>query len=438
MKDIKKLILIIAIICIIMVVLILLLKVNSKYNTTNTLNEIELVEEVEDVEDMENTLKRMNDRSDFYAVEGCITKFYTYYADSFSSDDLSEEGAKAIYSMLNEEYIKENEITQQNIVTKLKKINISRININEMYVNQKSENIYVYIVKGRLRETATGNISDFKLMLMLDMLKGTFNVFLDDYITKNYSDIELGQELEIEIPTNIEKNSYNTFDYEVIDDEEYVRKLMEKYKEEMLFDRESAYNHLDKEYREKRFENFSDFELYAKANTAKNVTLKLTRYRKEIYDDYTEYVCVDGKGNYYIFKEDSVMNYGMILDTYTIDLPDFVEKYDNQSKEQRVALNLNKVMMAINEKDYKYVYNKLNTTYKNTYFADYNAFITYLTKAFYDSNEMKIKKMEGVGQNTYNATITITNTDNSEETRELILIVRLHEDRNFEMSFGIK
>ena len=128
----------------------------------------------------------------------------------------------------------------------------------------------------------------------------------------------------------------------------------------------------------------------------------------------------------------------MILDTYTVDLPDFIDKYDKESKEQKVALNLNKIIMAINEKDYKYVYNKLNNTYKNTYFTDYNVFVTYLTNNFYSSNEMKIKKMESVGQNTYNATITVTNTNNAEETKELILIVRLLEDRNFEMSFGIK
>lgn len=437
MRNIEKII--ILLIVLIVIIMCLLMKFIAKNDTTNTLNEIEIVDDViENEEVIGNTIERIEDRSDFFAVKSCVSKFYTYYADSFSTDSLSNQGIKAVYNMLDKKYIEDNEITEQNLVSKLSKINTSRVNINDMYVDQKNENIYIYIVKGKLREIETKKVADFELMLMLDMKNSTFTVFLNDYINKYYNNMQRIEGMNIDVPERIEENNYNTFDYKVINDEEYVRELMARYKEEMLNDKQNAYNHLDEEYKEKRFEDFSDFEAYAKANTKKNVILKLAQYRKKIYDDYTEYVCVDTKGNYYIFKEESVMNYGMILDTYTVDLPDFIEKYDKESKEQKVALNLNKIIMAINEKDYKYVYNKLNNTYKNTYFTDYNVFVTYLTNNFYSSNEMKIKKMESVGQNTYNATITVTNTNNAEETKELILIVRLLEDRNFEMSFGIK
>ena len=437
MRNIEKVI--ILLIVLIVIIMCLLMKFIAKNDTTNTLNEIEIVDDViENEEVIDNTIERIEDRSDFFAVKSCVSKFYTYYADSFSTDSLSNQGIKAVYNMLDKKYIEDNEITEQNLVSKLSKINTSRVNINDMYVDQKNENIYIYIVKGKLREIETKKVADFELMLMLDMKNSTFTVFLNDYINKYYNNMQRIEGTNIDVPERIEENNYNTFDYKVINDEEYVRELMARYKEEMLNDKQNAYNHLDEEYKEKRFEDFSDFEAYAKANTKKNVILKLAQYRKKIYDDYTEYVCVDTKGNYYIFKEESVMNYGMILDTYTVDLPDFIEKYDKESKEQKAALNLNKIIMAINEKDYKYVYNKLNNTYKNTYFTDYNVFVTYLTNNFYSSNEMKIKKMESVGQNTYNATITVTNTNNAEETKELILIVRLLEDRNFEMSFGIK
>lgn len=437
MKDIEKLIL--ALIIVSGIIIILLIRINSNNDTTNTLNEVEIIEEEEIVEEnISHTLQIVKDRSDFFAVEGCISKFYTYYSDCFSTDSLSNQGIKAVYNMLDKKYIEENEITEKNIIKKLSKINNAKANIHEMYVDEKSENIYVYIAKGKLREKDTNNILDFELMLMLDMQNKTFTVFLKDYIDKYYNELELGKEIDIEVPDKIEENDYNIYDYKVIDDEEYVRKLIARYKEEIFYDKESAYNHLDQEYREKRFENFSDFETYLKANTKKNVILKLAQYRKTIYDDYKEYVCIDTKGNYYIFKEKSVMNYGMILDTYTVNLPDFIKKYDGQNEVQKVASNINKLVMAINEQDYKYVYNKLNTTYKNTYFTDYNTFETFLTKEFYDLNELGIEGSEKVGQKTYTVNLKITDTNNVENVKECTIIVRLKENRDYEISFGIQ
>lgn len=51
------------------------------------------------------------------------------------------------------------------------------------------------------------------------------------------------------------------------------------------------------------------------------------------------------------------MNFTVILDTYTIDLPEFTEKYTKASDEEKVLLNIQKGFTAINDKDYRYVYN---------------------------------------------------------------------------------
>ena len=65
------------------------------------------------------------------------------------------------------------------------------------------------------------------------------------------------------------------------------------------------------------------------------------------------YVCKDGKDNFYIFNVNKVLDYTVVLDTYTVDLPEFTEKYNKVNAQEKVALNINKVITALNNKDYK-------------------------------------------------------------------------------------
>ena len=66
---------------------------------------------------------------------------------------------------------------------------------------------------------------------------------------------------------------------------------------------------------------------------AKYKPLELKSYKIDKNNDYTQYVLIDNLENYYIFRETSVMDYTVILDTYTIDLPEFLEKYENAKYE---------------------------------------------------------------------------------------------------------
>lgn len=435
MNNIKKLILIISIICVIIIGLIVVL-IKIKTDTTNSIDEIEYMgEETSGVYD--NSFQQVDSRNNFYSVEACIKKFYIYYAGMFSSEEGQDEYQKAVYNMMDDKYKEYKGISENNIIEKMPEFKESKVNINEMYFIQKTQNMYVYFAKGRLRELGANTVSDFEIMVTIDSSNRTFEVCLEDYIKEKYNEIAIGDELKIDTLESIEINDDNKYDYKTIDEDTYATDLLARYKEEVLFDVENAYNHLDEEYREKRFGSLDEFKTYAQQNIYKNVTLKLQQYRTRLYNEYTEYICMDQNNNYYIFKEKNVMNYGMLLDTYTIDLPDFITKYDSQENEQKVALNVDKIVSAINEKDYKYVYSKLNATYKNKYFSNYDTFVQIMKNNFYDSNELAVEKCESVGQNTYTATIKLTNSKDETQTKSIVVTVKLLDDRNFEMSFAI-
>jgi soluble lytic murein transglycosylase len=85
-------------------------------------------------------------------------------------------------------------------------------------------------------------------------------------------------------------------------------------------------------YDAKNIKQYGEFESYEEWNIYFSTIklLELEKYLIKQRDGYTEYTLIDTYGNYYIFQETSPMQYTVVLDTYTIDIPEFVEKYSNE------------------------------------------------------------------------------------------------------------
>ena len=308
-----------------------------------------------------------------------------------------------------------------------------------MYVSQKTENILVYIIEGTLREKVSNKISDFQIMLQLDSQNRTFTVFLEDYIKEKYkSSFKIGDELDINIQNNIERNDNNTYDYISVTEETYVTDLFNKYKEEVIYNSSLAYEHLNEEYKNKRYGTIEKFKEYTKDNIRKNIIAKITKYQKTVTDDYTQYVCIDQNENYYIFRENAVMDYTLILDTYTIDLPEFIQKYNNAEEKEKILLNIQKIFEAINSGDYQYVYNKLDNTFKTNYFGTLEQFEKYIKTNWYNDNKVSYGSYQKNGD-VYVYNIQITNGENtSAEKINKKIVMQLKEGTDFVMSFNVK
>lgn len=445
-KKLLILIIILIVMLIILTVCVIGLKQQIQYN---------IISEDEGITDIiiDSKLKKVSNRNNFYVVKSCINKFYTSYTTIYESENDNyvmdeeaktsiekeqKENAEIIYNMLDSKYIEFKGITKENILTKLEKINDSIVNITNMYVSEKSNNILIYIVNGTLRERMTGEISNFEMMVEVDSINKTFTVFLQDYIDEKYKDLQLGKDIDIEVPENIEKNENNLYDFRSISDDTYSTDLLNKYKEEILYNSELAYEHLDEEYRNKRFGTLENFKIYAKNNVRRNVIMQIDKYQKTVKDGYTQYVCIDQNGNYYIFKETAVMQYSLILDTYTIDLPEFIEKYNNSAENEKVMLNIQKILEALNSGDYKYVYDKLDNTFKANYFKTQANFEEYIKKNFYTQNKITYGDYQKNGDvYIYNVQISDLNNNNSVAKSKKI-VMQLKEGTDFVMSFNVE
>ena len=441
-----KIILISAMIIIILVIIVMVVLIYMNENRDKE-QDFVYIEEFE--EKIDKKIRKVENRNNFYIAKSCVEKFYAYYtanaSDNYILDEESskyikeqeKEKAKSLYYMLDTDYIKENSITQENVIEKLEKKDTLVINITNMYEVQQTETTSLYFVYGTLRDKKTGKITELKVAVKVDFSNQSFKILLQDFINKHYKDIQEGEEINIESFDKIEQNQYNKYDYVTISDTQYVTDLFNKYKEEILYNATLAYNNLEPEYQKQRFKNVEEFKEYAVNNTKKNVIMKVEKYQKLEKDGYTQYVCIDQNDNYYIFNETAVMNYKMILDTYTMDLPEYIETYNKSDVEKKVAFNIQRIFQAINTGDYRYAYNKLDESFRNKYFKNQEQFQKYIENKWFKNNKVNYIRYEKKGD-VNNYTIEITDLDgvkSSIVTQDIVM--QLQEGTNYKISFNV-
>lgn len=338
----KKIILITIIILIIVIIgiLILIKKLNEKPKTDAIEQEVNIV--------LDNELTKVNFRDNYYIVKNIIENYYLNLCElnktvddvpiyEYEGDinqikqELANQTAREIentknkiYNLFDTKYSKENGISVDNIQEKLGNYKDLNVFIKDMYTRDLSTNLKLYFVYGTITEKETLSKQDFRWMIIIDQTNGTFNMYQSDYIDKNNL-IELSKNKDFSMNiTEVENRKYNTYQYEYINDEAYATDLLEHYKQTIkYFGTDYSYDKLDQEYKEKKFDGEADYKKYITENKKRISTAVLNYYKVDEYEGYKQYLCVDKQGNYYIFKENANMDYTVLLDIYTVDLPEF-------------------------------------------------------------------------------------------------------------------
>lgn len=400
----------------------------------------------------DDTIKRVDTRNEFFAVQSCINKFYVYYQSMYntqsskydvydegdSSDTSNVSNEKAIYDMLDEEYITSKNITENNIQKNFVKISNSVINITDVFVSERTSNMSLYIAEGTLREKRTGKISNIKVILKIDKTNRAFTILPSEYVNEKYNTISEGQKINIDVGNEIKRNQFNTYDYRNITEETYVESLKNQFKEEALYNSDLLYKRLDETYKNSKFKDINEFKEYNKNNIKKYVLMQIDAYQKDKTADYTQYALIDTNKNTYIFRETAPMHYELILDTYTIELPEFKEKYAKASDQEKVILNIDKFMQAINDKDYKYAYSLLASNFKTKNFKTLNSFEEYIKTNLFERNEFEYIEFGDEAGTYYTYTVRIVDKENnSNKSLRKTFIMLLGESSNFELSFNI-
>lgn len=353
---------------------------------------------------------------------------------------LHESSIKTIKNILNEKYLTEFEIDDNKII---EKYNIYSRNGNyqqdmnynysiiEMYSYEKNEDIIVVLTELELNEHS------LNLLIKMDYTNNTYTIFENEYIEQyNYSKDMSLDAINIE-DDNIQNNGYNIFIPANISLKDVAQEYYYDFKNKMLTNAQESFNILNEEYRLAKFGTFEQYNEFIIENMQDIQSASIESYMVNDYNDYTEFVCVDNKGRYYIIKENKIMDYEIMLDTYTVDIPEFIEKYNASNNGEKGALNIQKVFEAINLGDYEYMYNKLDNTFKQTNFPTIEVFEEYIKETFHEKNDIELQNYEPNGDlHIYQILIKDRANLNAEAVTKTF-IVKLLDGTDFVMSFNV-
>lgn len=367
-------------------------------------------------------------------------------------ENTKNQNVELVMSVLNKEYISKNNINSNNLSSSTQQYkNITSYKNIEMY-EQNSEKFTAYYIKGQINDK--GNVY---FEIGVDVNNHTYDIMP---ITENEYTTKINQSTG---ERTIEKNENNSIEFKDYDNADIAKMYFDDYLKQMISNPEKAYNLLDKQYRETKFENYNGFVQYINANREKleltykmetldnndfekysdyldfklqHSNLGIKKYSIETYESYVQYTCQDAEGNYYIFSAQYPMDYSVVLDVYTTDTQYFKNMYSRSTDQNKAKLNLEKIQEALNNKDYKYIYNKLNATFKANNFATESQFESYMKNNFFDKNQITYNTVEKQGDAwLFNAKL---NNANGKEQKGINLVVKLNEGTDFEMSFSIK
>lgn len=436
-KMITLFIVLLAIILVALVFLISFLK--------NRITNVEQLEEGSSI--LDEYGKAENDsisRTSYFDITTCVTEYLdmlnTQKSIYYQRDETGKfvlaveenEIKEDIYSLLSQSYISKNNITIENLYNYVEPLEESVLFVPlEASVIQDAD-IARFLVHGLVETLELNVIDEIFVIVNIDVANTLFSI---EPIEGDYNSIS---EIEVEqTDEKIEANDNNEFIRYSVSYETTAKDYINLYKRLALGSPEIMYNLLDEDYREARFESVEEFEKYINENRENIFGIRVETYQATEKDGYTQYVCIDQYDNYYIFREIGILNYSVILDTYTIDLPEFIERYDSSANNIKVALNIEKLIEATKMGDYQYVYNKLNESFKANNFDTLEKFENYISERFDATEDIVeyVKYEEVAGVYTYNIEVTDTSEN---ETIDAKIIMDLKDERDFVFSFSVE
>lgn len=407
MDKISKTIIIMIIAIIIMIItVIILLKINISHRSIENDNPETLA--FTDIEELTN-------KELFYAIHSQISNYY---------NDLQNGNQKAIEA-----------ISPELPITIESTDSIIKFQSQKMYVLDKIDNLTVYVYG----VTRQANIQkDNYLIINLDYQNDTFSIMNS---SKEEYDNAINNRVNEKYKEDIyiKENEYNKIKEVQISDFDIVTNYFEDYKYKALHEPEEAFNLVEQEYRNKKFEN--DLEKY-KAYITKNLNrlqdANIVKYGVTKNGELSTYVAIDSLDNYYKITETGVSEYTIILDNYTILDEETIEKYNKASSTDKVISNIDKLIKLINEKNYEQVYSYVNEDFKNRYFANFETFKNYMEQNFFEHNIVGSLEMEVQGQNYIVKVPYKESLSTAAEERTTTIIMKLKEEMNFEIAFAIE
>lgn len=430
MKKIKYLILILIIIIILVTVgLFIMLNKNKKVETGP--QKVEQIEQkgYASVTEPEKVFNIANDISSYLTtINQNNSSYFRINENGQKVQTVENEKIQSIvYNILSEEYINQNNITKENVLQNVPKIETSTLFVPTQMEMQKKDKIETYLVKGIVEDIQYKYIGEIYVIVNYDTENNTYSI--EPVSNKTTSLEEIEKETTI---TTIEPNDNNKQIENTINDQYIATQYIYMYKRLALSKPELAYEKMDAEYREKRFGTVEDFTKYVETNRKEIQALVLSKFMKQ----NQKLICRDKYDNDYIFNiTGGALDYTITLDTYTIPSEETTQKYNSASEQEKISMNVDRVINMMNTRDYKNMYSLLDEEYKNTHFTTLEEFEKYMSIVYGKHYSYTIHQTDRES-NVYILKIQLTQKeDNKQVNQPFTLMMQLKEGLDYKISF---
>lgn len=396
-------------------------------------------------EDNSSEIKKLYNNVEYFRVKDCIDTYTSFSLDLLYSQNAEKERVTTMQERMLRiipDFVKKDlNINAQNVYKTIglpdKYLRVDNITVSRQVAEENTDTtIYAYIVEGVLIDRENFSRENFKSIVLLDGLNGTFYIVPQKYIENKKIDTTEGKKLQLYSEEEIEDKTYNKYQSRTYTDQYICEDYFNTFRLNLEYDAQGMYDKLDKNYREKRFGSYSEFAKYIKENNVNKA--KLASYLVNREDDYTEYVCKDQNENLYIFKEVAVKDYTITLDTYTLEQEKFNEEYEKATNQKKVMMNIDKFFQMLNAKDYKAAYEKLDTNFKNNYFKTEQDFENYIKQRVFSYNKVEYVSYNGDISGIFKYDLNLKNKQDETQEVSFSVVMQLKEGTDFVMSFNVQ
>ena len=418
MKKVKKIIISLLVLLIILsIILIVLIKQNSNIDENLLVNN-----ELSNTKVYAGNSVKENNIYTILAIDNVIQSVIDYAKGN---------DKQALYNITETNYIKRNNISTDNVIAIYE--NIEKYYIQEMYVFETST-MSEYYTYGFILKENNDKPENYYFKVCKDSSNSTFSVSplkIDEYNKAKEGEINKTEN------ESIKSNSYNKYNYNLYSGKDVAEKYINDFIFKMKYIPDVAFCTLDEEYRNKKFSNIDEFKSYIKNNSERFDDFIIRSYGREATENITNYEVEDINNYYYKIKASSGMDYTIILDDYTVESNEYVQKYNSSSDSTKIATCINKFFKLIDSKEYKSAYAYLDDTFKQKNFDTVGKFETYAKQNFFNNNTVTISSAEKVGD-IYSCKVQIkSGVSVAAMSKDITVIIKLKENTDFVMSFSI-
>jgi len=418
MKKVKKIIISLLVLLIILsIILIILIKQNNNIDENLLPNN-----ELANTKVYASNSVKENNIYTILAIDNVIQNVIDY---------AKESNKQALYNITETNYIKRNNISTDNVITIYE--NIKKYYIQEMYAFETST-MSEYYTYGFILKENNDKPENYYFKVCKDSSNSTFSVSplkIDEYNKAKEGKINKTEN------ESIKSNLYNKYNYNLYSGKDVAEKYINDFIFKMKYIPDVAFGTLDEEYRNKKFSNIDEFKSYIKNNSERFDDFIIRSYGREATENITNYEVEDINNYYYKIKASSGMDYTIILDDYTVESNEYVQKYNSSSDSTKIATCINKFFKLIDSKEYKSAYAYLDDTFKQKNFDTVGKFETYAKQNFFNNNTVTISSAEKVGD-IYSSKVQIkSGVSVAAMSKDITVIIKLKENTDFVMSFSI-